>query len=198
MYPMSRPVIGRQPPSELAEARVLKPDGTNVRLRDLWAGSPTLLVFLRHFGCMGCSQHVNELSPRLLELHRLGLRTIFVGNGEPRYLDGFIERHALQDKKVEIVTDPSLQAFTAMHLIRSWWATLGPRALFGFVKAFFAGHRQTWLMGDGSQQGGTLLVDGYGDVAYYYYNSNLGDRAPTVEVVDVAMRLLLRRGKSLT
>ena len=51
-------------------------------------------------------------------------------------------------------------------------------------------------MGDGSQQGGTLLVDGNGDVAYYYCNRNLGDRAPAVEVVDVALCLLLRRGKS--
>ncbi|MCZ6626185.1 MAG: peroxiredoxin-like (seleno)protein, partial [Deltaproteobacteria bacterium] len=63
--------------------QVLKPDGTNVRLGDYWIKRPTLLVFLRHFGCMGCSQHVNELSPRLLELYNLGMRTVFVGNGEP-------------------------------------------------------------------------------------------------------------------
>lgn len=195
---MPPPIIGRQPPSELADALVLRPDGTSVRLGELWTGSATLLVFLRHFGCMGCDQHVHELSPRLLELHRLGLRTIFIGNGEPRYLAGFIERHVLQDKKVEVVTDPSLRAFHAMHLIRSWWATLGPRALVGFVKAFFAGHRQTWLMGDGSQQGGTLLIDRNGEVAYYYCNTHLGDRAPTVEVVDVALRLLMDRGSSLT
>lgn len=152
-----------------------------------------MLVFLRHFGCIGCSQHVHELTPRLLELHRLGLRTIFVGNGEPRYIAGFIERHGLDDKKVEVLTDPTLQSFTAMGLVRSWGATLGPLAALGAVRAFFAGHRQTWLEGDARQQGGTLLVDETGNVAYYYCNKRLGDRAPMVTVVNVALRLLLMR-----
>ncbi len=190
---MPRPIVGQPPPPVLADVQVLKPDGTNVRLGDYWIKRPTLLVFLRHFGCMGCSQHVNELSPRLLELYNLGMRTVFVGNGEPRYIEGFVQRHALLDKKVEILTDPSLESFAAMGFVRSWWATLGPMALFGFFRAFFAGHRQRLLEGDSRQQGGTLLIDEKGDVAYYHRNSSLCDPAPTVEVVDVALRLLLKR-----
>ncbi len=187
---MAKPIVGQPPPSSLAECQVLKADLSKVYLGDCWAQGPTLLLFLRHFGCMGCSQHVNELTPRLLELHNLGLKTIFIGNGEPRYMAGFMDRHTLHDKKVEILTDPSLRAFAAMGLERSWWATLGPLALFGFVRAFFAGHRQTWVEGDSRQQGGTLLVDDKGQVVYYYRNKNLYDRAATDEVVDIATRVL--------
>jgi hypothetical protein len=80
-------------------------------LESFWAEGPAVLVFMRHFGCLCLSAQITELSPRLFELHQLGIRTVFIGNGAAHFIDGFIERFGLADKKIEIVTDPPLEAF---------------------------------------------------------------------------------------
>lgn len=36
--------------TELRELTALAPDGTSVRLGDLWAERPVVLAFVRHFG----------------------------------------------------------------------------------------------------------------------------------------------------
>lgn len=134
-----------------------------------------------------------RLAPRLLDLHELGLTTVFVGNGLPSHIDGFIARHGLGDKKVTVVTDPSLKTFAAAGFARSVWSTLGPRAVWGELRAFGAGYRQYGIEGDPYQQGGVVLVDQDGTIAYYYANATPGAHADTGDIVDVAFKLLVRR-----
>ena len=82
-------------PEALSSLEVQRADGSAHVLRDFWAGQPCLLVFLRHFGCIGCSENVRELAPRLPELKRLGVRTVFIGCGAPFFIPPFQERHNL-------------------------------------------------------------------------------------------------------
>lgn len=187
------PLVGRAVPDELARATVLDREGRERPLASFWADGPCLLLFLRHFGCIGCAEQVTELSPRLHELHDAGLRTVLVGNGAPSFIDGFTQRHRLDDKKVEIVTDPSLRAFRAMGLVRSAWATVGARAMVEAIRAFTDGHRQPAVEGDRWQQGGALLVDEHGRVARYHKNESLGDHDRAADLVDAALALLVRR-----
>lgn len=162
-------------------------------LQSFWAEGPALLVFMRHFGCLCLSAQITELSPRLFELHHLGVRTVFIGNGAPHFVESFIVRFGLADKKVEIVTDPSLAAFRAAGLLRSWWATYGPRGLWDSIRALGAGHVNRSGEGDTIQQGGTLLVDAKGRVAWHYRDVSRGGHAPSVKIMDAAIRLILRR-----
>ena len=184
---------GEPVPKALALCTVLDREGREIELASLWANGPTLLVFLRHFGCLCLSAQMTELVPRLLELHRLGLQTVFIGNGAPHLIDTFIERFPLADKPVDIVTDPSLASFRAAGLIRSFWATFGPKALWDAIRAIGAGHINRWGEGDNLQQGGILLVDAEGRVAWYYRNLSIGGHPPSVDIVDAAMRLVLKR-----
>src|SRR5262245_10244929 len=98
--------IGEPAPAALTDAVVLPRDAREVAMGSFWADRPCLLIFLRQFGCVACSVEVSDISPRLVELARAGLRTVLVGNGPPDSIAAFARRSALDDKRVEIVTDP--------------------------------------------------------------------------------------------
>ncbi len=178
---------------DLALSTVLDREGRQIVLESYWAERPALLVFLRHFGCLCLSAQGTELAPRLDELERLGLCTVFIGNGAPHFIDAFVERFLLADKPVEIVTDPSLSSFRAAGLIRSWWATFGPRGIWDGIRATAAGHVNRLGEGDTLQQGGVVLVDPEGHIAWYHRNASMGGHPPSVEILDAALRLVLKR-----
>lgn len=185
--------IGEPLPTELEAAVVIDrvgngaPFGTHVR------GSPCFVSFLRHFGCVGCAEHIADVAPRLLELHELGLRTIFVGNGEPRYIDGFLARTGLEGSRARVVTDPTLKVFVAAGLLRSKWRTYGPRAMAFAVRAWSHGIASRGLEGDHFQQGGALITSADGTVAYFHQNISLGDHPSANDIVDVALAMCALR-----
>jgi peroxiredoxin len=176
-------------PPELADAPVLDAHGEALRLGACWAAGPAALIFLRHFACIACTEHVTVLAPRLHELTRLGLRVVYVGNGEPRYIEGFIERNAIDVEVVEVLTDPSLAAHRALELHRSAATTYGLRALWNVGRALVNGFRPSTVEGDAYQQGGVLVVDRDGRVAYLHRDRATGDHASTTDVIATAMRV---------
>jgi len=178
-------------PPSLADAIVLDRAGQGRRLGSLWETQPCVVVMLRHFGCIGCDVTVTELAPRLAELHAAGARTVLVGNGAPAAIDGFVERHALGDKPVDVVTDPTLAAFRAAGLVRSAWATFGPRAIVDYVRAMGAGFVPRKTAGDNLQQGGAVVVDAGGRVVFHHVSRSLGDHADGSDLVDAALGLAI-------
>ena len=92
-----------------------------------------------------------------------------------------------------ILTDPTLKVYRLAGLNRSAWATFGPQALIGAVRALGRGHVQSGRHGDDTQQGGMLLMDDDGLVRFCYRNKHLGDRADANDVVQVAMSLAAGR-----
>ncbi|HET6584950.1 MAG TPA: peroxiredoxin-like family protein [Nannocystaceae bacterium] len=177
----------------LARAEVLDREGASSTLGEHWRDRPALLVFLRHFGCIACAEHVAIVAPRLVELVRLQIEVVFIGNGAPHFIDGFVARNGLHGVPVAIVTDPTLLAFAAAGLVRSRMSTFGPRALLNHARASLAGFRQRAIEGDNEQQGGVLLVDRDGTIVYAHRDEVAGDHAPMADVVDAALRLSARR-----
>ncbi len=181
--------IGHQVPAELADALVLDAKGQESRLGARWAEGPAAVIFLRHFACISCTEHVTVLAPRLHELTQLGLRVVYVGNGEPRYIEAFVERNAIDLEVVEVITDPTLAAHRTLALNRSFGTTFGPRALWNVGRALVSGFRPTTVEGDEYQQGGVLVVDRDGRVAYLHRDRATGDHADTTDVIAAAMRV---------
>jgi peroxiredoxin len=183
-------------PEALLAATLVARDGRTTSFAELVAAGPTLVVFVRHFGCIGCAEQVHVLLPRLGELAALGVRVALVGCGPADHLDAFVERHDLADKSVEVLTDPTLAAFAAAGLLRSFWATWGPSAIADFLRAFAGGHRPGRPDGDLLQQGGAVLASG-GRVAWAHRNESLGGHADPADIVDAALRLRLARSPLL-
>jgi hypothetical protein len=186
------PLAGRPVPAALADARVLDRAARERRLGSSWADGPCVVAFLRQFGCIGCDALVTELVPRLAEIHEAGASTVLVGNGRPEHVAAFAERHVLGDKAVDLVTDPSLGAFRAAGLLRSAWATYGPRAMIDYVRAMGAGLVPRGLDGDRLQQGGAIVVARDGTVVLHHVAASLGDHASASDLVDAVLGLAVR------
>src|SRR5262249_43613930 len=90
--------VGSAMPARLADVEVEDAQRQRVRLGSFWQGQRCILIFVRHFGCVGCAEQITELSPRLHELERAGVRVIVIGSGDPKYIAGFVARHGLADK----------------------------------------------------------------------------------------------------
>lgn len=187
--------IGKVLPRELCDVEVLDHDGVRTRLGDLLRG-PTLLVFLRHFGCVGCSMQVDALAPHLGELAEMGVHTVLVGNGEPEHIAAFVARHRLEDRPATIVTEPTLAAYRAAGFERSLGATVGPRALWNELTAIARGYFPRRHEGDALQQGGALLVDESRRLIYLERTRAATVPVSVPELVDAAFELTLQRLRS--
>jgi peroxiredoxin len=176
---------GQAVPDALEQAEVIDRDGKTRRLGTLWEDGPAVLVFLRHFACIACTEHVAVLMPQLSTLEEGGVSVVFIGNGAPNFIEGFLERNDL-DRGTEVLTDPSLSVFEMLGLERSRLSTYGPRAAVNAGRAMMRGFRQRSIEGDVLQQGGVLVVGRGGRVEYVHRDRVLGDHAPLAEVMAAA------------
>jgi hypothetical protein len=182
---------GEQVPDALAAAVVLDAAGRDHVLGALWAERDAIAIFVRHFACAGCAQHVAELAPRLADIASLGVAVALVGNGTPPQLADFIEREKLGEAMragvLSTFTDPSLGAYRAAGLERSWAGTVGPRALGNLAALLARGYWNGRARGDLAQQGGTLYVRRGGVLAFVHASARLGDHASVGDVVEIAL-----------
>jgi len=179
--------VGQRVPAVLAAAEVLDASGQARALGSTWSDRDAVVVWVRHFACIGCAEQLDVLRPRLGELDRLCVDVIVIGSGTPEQLAAFVEREQLARPHMHVFTDPSLAAYRAAGLVRSRWATFGPRAIADTVRAFLQGHRNGRPQGDLLQQGGTLYVRAGGEVAFSYRARSLGGHARVADLVDVAL-----------
>ena len=190
---MSDPLApGSPPPAALADCELLDRHAQSHRLGDLWAERATLVLLVRHFGCIGCSEHLALLSPRLPELAELGVRTLVVGCGDAFFIEGFIERRRLVGAPIEVYTDPSLKTQQAAALNTGYSRTFGPRGLLEMGRAFLQGHRFESVEGKLEQHAGGFFVDRSGTVRLVHRNRSIGDHLAPQAILDVALADLAR------
>lgn len=181
-------VVGQPVPEELARARVLDEKGLERVLGTCWAERDAAIVFVRHFGCAGCSEHVAELRPRIEELAALGTAVVVISNGTAGQLAAWSEAQRLGEHAIELFTDPTLAAYRAAGLVRSLAGAMGPRAVANLVRLFAQGHVNGKNRGDRAQQGGTLYVRrGGGEVALFHRSARVGDHVAVAELVEQAL-----------
>jgi peroxiredoxin len=170
--------------------------GAEVRLGDNWyprAAGPCLVVFVRHFGCIGCSLQVVELAPRLAELDDLGVRVVLVGNSPIERIGDFVARFGLADRGLIIASDPDLRSYAAASMVRSVWGTWGPPGWLGYARGFAAGHTNPGVWGDTNQHGGALLIGADGLVRWSCRVRRVGEVVSGNDVVGAALREAARR-----
>jgi peroxiredoxin len=158
-------------------------------LGDLLSG-PTLLVFLREFGCPHCACQVDALMARLPEIENL-VDVLLVGNGPPAAMAAFARNMNLEGRRVTVVTDPSLASYRAAGLRRP--RMHGLRAAIETLQALGQGYRQRRRAGDSLQLGGVFLVDDAGRIVYRHRSESPGDLADPNDIVQAALALLVER-----
>lgn len=135
----------------------------------------SVLVFLRHFGCIACQEHVGLWKPHLSEFAQADAQVLFVGNGKPDSLAKFINKTGLNHLPAEAYTEPTQALHRALGLVNSVASTLSPGAVFNALRAVSRGNFQTSVEGDPLQQGGLLLVNAQGRVVLLHRERQLGD-----------------------
>ena len=149
----------------LRRCTVMDPDGGGHTVESLLAGRASLLLFIRHFGCIGCSENISLMAPRFTELNDLGVRTLIIGCGAPMFIEGFKERHHLLFSPAEIYSDESLASHQAAGLMYSAWGGFRPKAFYEMARAFVSGNVSGDIQGDIKQQAGAIFVDEAGGSA---------------------------------
>jgi peroxiredoxin len=164
----------------LAEITVLDPEGNTVRLGDLWADRPAVVVWLRHFGCLFCKEQTAEFRSRIPEIARRGAGLVFVGNGNAHYAKGFRDEFC---PDCTLLTDPRLASYKAIGARGGLVNTLGPQAWAAGIRAFRRGATQERTQGHPFQQGGVLVIEPGTKVTYSYLSKAAGDHPRVDDVI---------------
>ena len=169
---------------DLAKLTVLDADGRTIVLGSLWQDRTAILVFLRHFGCIHCRDHVVQLEKQIAQLRAKGAELYVIGNGSPSFIVGLREQTGWTGP---VYTDPSLAVYKAAQLKRGVLRTFDPRGYGKALRAMAGGQRQGRTQGDPWQQGGVLVVASDGGVVYQQASERAGDNA-TGDAILAAIR----------
>ena len=178
-------------PETLSDCCVVNANGDEFTIGDLINQRVTLLLFVRHFGCIGCSESMGKITPRFKELNRLNVRILIIGCGASRFINGFMNRNRLYAEPVEVFTDDRLKAHQAAELYYGIWGGFGPRALIEMARAFVSGYVSGPVEGDFKQHAGAILVNSQGEVQLYHRNRSLGDHLNNQHLIDAALKLFI-------
>lgn len=132
----------------------------------------TLLIFLRHYGCIFCKEMVRDLKA-LSAADPNYPRIVFFGQGDLEETQTFADRIW---PDMSIVCDPDRTIFTAMGLGKgSVYQMFGPRVWACGMRASFKGSFQGRAVGDIWTMPGAFAVDRTGTILWRHEFEHAGD-----------------------
>ena len=168
---------------ELGAATALDLEGKRVELHTLWQERPAVIVWLRHYGCLFCKEQAADMWNRRADFDEAGVTLAFIGNGEARYAQNFSEEFV---PGATVLSDPELHTYSVIGAKRGWLRTFGPQVLAGFFRASAHGYMVGRIRGHATQQGGALVINRNGTVAWRYVSKQAGDHPPIDDVLAAA------------
>ncbi|MEO8610865.1 MAG: peroxiredoxin-like family protein [Chloroflexota bacterium] len=156
--------------------------GQPVEMASFWEKGPTLVSFLRHFGCIHCRARLSELEKHLGELQAAGLQLVTLALGETKHAERYCGKLA---PHLECLADDKNDGYYAWGLQQ---ASNGEMFKYGIdilkasAKAAASGHMQGAATGDIRMLPGTFIIDRDGIVQYAYYSVYAGDD-PAINVL---------------
>ncbi len=162
---------------------ILTEDKKEIKISTLWKNQTIVFIFLRHFSCISCRAHADQVWKNKEIYEKNGAKVVFVGNGQVEHIKIFKE-----DLKIEsaiVCTDPELHTFKIIGFKRGIVSTIGPKALLNRLELSKAGYQQIAKHkddGDRWQLGGVLVVNSLGKILFKYLSEVFGDH-PEAELV---------------
>lgn len=169
----------------LPDTWLVDADSRRIQLSVALAGSPALVVFLRHLGCLPCREHLLEA---LDARGRLGLRIACVSFAGPDLLAGYrsqLGREVLLLGDVERILYRAL-GFGHASTARVW---LDPRVWRRYAELMRRGRRLTRVRQDTLQLGGDIVLAPDGRIGWLYRSRGPEDRPTIAEIANVAATL---------
>lgn len=146
---------------------VLLDTGETVALSHLFAERDVVLIFLRHYGCVFCKEHVAQL-----RLHG-DLNVVFVSMGNQEQTRAFRERFRSPHR---FIVDPSTALYQAFGLGRGTGKQMFNTKTFsrGFG-AVLRGHFVGMPVGDPWQMPGVFVINPAGEITWEYRSVDAAD-----------------------
>jgi hypothetical protein len=144
---------------ELGEAlaRAQASDGRS--LLEVTRSAPTLVIFLRHAGCIFCSETAARIAEQLEASDRETPVVAVHMDEDDGAIARMLERHGLG--RALRVADPEGELYRAVELRRGSLGQLfGLRVFLAGMRAYLKGHRVSGLRGDGLRMPGLFLISG--------------------------------------
>ncbi|WP_372656155.1 AhpC/TSA family protein [Halobacteriovorax sp.] len=160
----------------LKRLKVLSENGTEVLFSTFWNNTTVIIIFLRHFNCISCRAHADQIWSLHKEMNKIKTKIIFVGNGSSQVIKMFKED--LNIKDAEVYTDPSLEVFKACGMDRSFTNYVSFKSLVELRKLRkqgYTGGDYSEGAGDTFQNGGVVGFKDPGKVIYHFTSKYLGD-----------------------
>jgi len=160
------------------DAWLLDLQGERVALSSFWAERPSVVVFLRYFGCPFCQMQVVSLREERQRFDSIGGAIVLLGQGEPGQGLAFTRSH---DLPFPCLLDADRTAFGAYGLGRGTVMQIfSPKVGVPFLRANLHGEtRQRGLRGGRfTQMPGTFVVDIDGTIRLAHRNRHIGDSPP--------------------
>lgn len=166
-------------------------DQNGQTLLDHSHAQPTLVVFLRHFGCTFCREAMSQLSKDRMKIEQDGTQLVIVHQSTPESADRFFAKYNFED--VPRVSDPELVLYRHFDLQQGTWEQVfGWKSWLRGITAFFQGHFIGKLEGDGYQMPGGFLVRN-GRILRAYRHESAADRVDYCELAQPTEELVIRK-----
>lgn len=153
----------------------------DVSLLELSSHQPTMLVFLRHFGCAFCREALSTLSRDYSKISSMGTKVVIVHMAGEQEAKTFMTKYDLKD--VHLISDPGQHLYHAFSLEQGTWnQLLGLKVI---VRAFLGGvlwrNSHGRQMGDIKQLPGVFLLH-QGEVVKSYRHYTAADTPDYVQL----------------
>jgi peroxiredoxin len=182
--------------SDLSYIELLDPRGQPVFFGELWRDQVAVVAFVRHFGCLFCFEQVADLLEKAEPIRATGARLYVVGNGTPLHARVFMEEAGLSEG---VYSDPARLLYDRLGMKHGFFTTVNPTSARHARRAEARGFRQRGRRGDPWQQGGALVIDRDGTVAFLQRFSMAGERADLGDLLRAVERCkVLGRGDGAT
>lgn len=141
---------------------------------------PTLVVFLRHFGCTFCRETLRDLEQQQHKLRQHDIDLVIVHMSDDAHARRTLLRYGLEH--APRIADPDQSLYRSFDLARGTLLQLfGPRAIWRAISATLQGNILGRLQGDSFQMPGVFLVE-HGRIIHSLRHHHAGQRPDYVNL----------------
>lgn len=145
---------------------------------------PTLLILLRHFGCLLSKQFMINLMKRKNEFDANSIEIIAVGNGSQEAAQAFMKEFNFPTKNIYL--DLNGQIYKALNCKRGSRYCVSERAIELAKQALDEGIKPSpFLGGDPFQLGGAFVISPVGSILYQHIENFVGDHPNLDQILSV-------------
>lgn len=154
-------------------------------LADLVHGKPTMLLFLRYYGCPLCQLDLRNLAQNYEAIQKVGGQAAVVLQSDPANL-----AELLGDETAvpfPVICDPEMELYQKLAVwpAAGYQELMGPKLMSKMTEVSRQGIEHGAYEGNEMQLPGAIAVDGSLNVIWVHYGKGLGDTPEVEEIVKI-------------